>query len=153
MKPTIEIKIIDKRLLDYGLPEYKTDGSAAIDMRAIISEDVVIPPLLVELIPSGIAININDKNIAAVLLPRSGTGHKEGIVLGNNVGLIDSDYQGEIFMSVWNRNPDKAVKILPGERIAQLMFIPVIHPNLMFVDEFSKATDRGANGFGHTGKL
>ena len=153
MKPTIEIKVIDKRLFKFGIPKYETDGAAAIDMRAMVDDETIIHPLSVSLVPSGIAVNIRNDNIAAVLLPRSGSGHNEGIVLGNGVGLIDSDYQGEIFMSVWNRNNGKTIIIKPGDRIAQLMFIPVIKPNLMFVDEFSSETERGANGFGHTGKL
>ncbi len=136
------------------IPSYATPGSAAIDLYACNSKNeptITIKPGQNLLIPSGIALNIKNQNIAAVVLPRSGLGHKEGIVLGNLVGLIDSDYQGEIMISIWNRNKDRDVMIDRGMRIAQLMFIPVLKPNFIAVEEFSSKTERGSGGFGSTG--
>lgn len=150
MKTDIQLKILDSRLKsDFGLPEYATDGSAGLDLIACSVESLVIKPGQSELIPSGMAINIANPGIAAVLLPRSGLGHKHGIVLGNLTGLIDSDYQGQVFVSVWNRS-QKAFTITPGDRIAQMVFIPVIQCNFIEVDDFPR-TQRGEGGFGHTG--
>ena len=150
----IEVKIIDPRLKDWGLPSYQTAGSAAVDLFACIDA-----PLAVEaqapavLVPSGLALNMGEMACAALVLPRSGLGHKKGLVMGNSVGLIDADYTGEIFISTWNRNPvgSDPIVIKPGERIAQMMFVPVLHAQMSVVEEFSSATERGAGGFGSTG--
>lgn len=139
------------------LPSYATPGSAAIDLYACFQEDqIVVQRGSTVLVPSGIAINIQDPNVAAFVLPRSGLGHKDGIVLGNLVGLVDSDYQGEVMVSVWNRNHEdsgvgKDIVIKRGTRLAQLMFVPYIRPSLVAVDVFSTATKRGEGGFGSTG--
>ena len=146
----VAYKILDKRLgKDFPLPEYSTAGAAGLDLRACIDVSMTVFPGDCELIPAGIAIDICDAGVAAVLLPRSGLGHKHGIVLGNLVGLIDSDYQGQIFVSCWNRG-SADFTIQPGDRIAQMVFVPVIKPDLFEVDDF-EASDRAAGGFGHTG--
>ena len=151
MKKIIDVKIIDQRVLDdFGIPNYQTDGSAGIDLKACINETIDLAPGETELIPSGIAIHINDPNLAGVILPRSGLGHKQGLVLGNLVGLIDSDYQGQIFISCWNRG-NKAVLIEPGLRLAQMVFVPVEQVEFRIVEEFD-VSQRGEGGFGHTGK-
>jgi dUTP pyrophosphatase len=150
MKTDIQLKVLDPRLKsEFGLPHYATDGSAGLDLKACIEEQMTIEPGQTELIPSGMAINIADSGIAAVLLPRSGLGHKHGIVLGNLTGLIDSDYQGQVFVSIWNRSKN-AFTIMPGDRIAQMVFIPVIQCHLTEVDDFITSV-RGEGGFGHTG--
>ena len=131
-------------------PEYQTSGSAGIDLQACIDEIITIKPGETQLIPSGIAVHINDPGLAAVLLPRSGLGHKKGLVLGNLVGLIDSDYQGEVFISCWNRG-NSEIDIEPGMRLAQMVFIPVEQVNFNIVDNFEES-ERGAGGFGHTGE-
>ena len=147
----IEMKILDARIgEDIPLPEYATDGSAGMDLRACIDDKLTIEPGETHLVPTGLSIHIADPNIAAVILPRSGLGHKHGIVLGNLVGLIDSDYQGQLFVSVWNRSQN-AFTIKVGERMAQLMFIPVIQPEFAIVDEFA-TSDRGEGGFGSSGR-
>jgi dUTP pyrophosphatase len=151
MTKTIDLKIIDPRIgSDFQIPEYQTAGSAGIDLQACIDETVLIKPGETQLIPSGIAVHIKDPNLAAVLLPRSGLGHKQGLVLGNLVGLVDSDYQGEVFISCWNRG-NKEIDIEPGMRLAQMVFVPVEQVSFNVVDEFEES-DRGAGGFGHTGK-
>jgi len=150
MKKTIDLKIIDPRIGDdFNLPEYQTDGSAGVDLQACIDQTVSIQPGDTELIPSGIAIHIKDPTLAAVLLPRSGLGHKKGLVLGNLVGLIDSDYQGQVFISCWNRG-SKQIDIEPGMRIAQMVFLPVEQVNFNVVEDFNES-ERGSGGFGHTG--
>lgn len=147
----IELKILDSRLgKEIPLPHYATDGSAGLDLRAALNENLELQPGETELIPTGIAIHIEDPSLAAVILPRSGLGHKHGIVLGNLVGLIDSDYQGQLFISCWNRG-NKPFSIEVGERIAQLVFVPVVQKEFTIVDEFN-TSDRGDGGFGHTGK-
>ncbi len=147
----IELKILDERLgHEFPLPHYATDGSAGMDMRAMIDEAMVIAPGESILIPTGLAIHIGDPSLASVLLPRSGLGHKKGIVLGNLVGLIDSDYQGQVFVSCWNRGQD-AFTIEVGERIAQMVFIPVVQAEFDIVSDFD-TSQRGEGGFGHTGK-
>jgi dUTP pyrophosphatase len=147
----IQLKILDPRLgNEIPMPTYATDGSAGIDLRACLEKDVTINPGETILIPTGIAIHINDNSLAAMLLPRSGLGHKHGIVLGNLVGLIDSDYQGQVFVSCWNRG-NTAFKITISERIAQMVFVPVVQADFELVTEFNQ-TDRGEGGFGHTGK-
>ena len=151
MKKIIDVKIIDQRVLDdFGIPSYQTDGSAGIDLKACINETIDLAPGETELIPSGIAIHINDPNLAGVILPRSGLGHKHGLVLGNLVGLIDSDYQGQIFISCWNRG-NNSVLIEPGLRLAQMVFVPVEQVEFRIVEEFD-VSQRGEGGFGHTGK-
>ena len=150
MKKTIDLKIIDPRIGDdFNLPEYQTDGSAGVDLQACIDQTVSIQPGDTELIPSGIAIHIKDPSLAAVLLPRSGLGHKKGLVLGNLVGLIDSDYQGQVFISCWNRGSNQ-IDIEPGMRIAQMVFLPVEQVNFNVVEDFNES-ERGSGGFGHTG--
>tara|TARA_B100000959_G_scaffold285273_1_gene359501 strand:+ start:4050 stop:4502 length:453 start_codon:yes stop_codon:yes gene_type:complete len=150
MRKTIDLKIIDPRIgEDFNLPEYQTDGSAGVDLQACVDQTVSIQPGGTELIPSGIAIHIKDPNLAAVLLPRSGLGHKQGLVLGNLVGLIDSDYQGQVFISCWNRG-SKQIDIEPGMRIAQMVFLPVEQVNFNVVKDFDES-ERGSGGFGHTG--
>lgn len=147
----IQLKILDERVgNEIELPHYATDGSAGMDMRACLDEALDIHPGETHLIPTGIAIHIGDPGLAAVLLPRSGLGHKHGIVLGNLTGLIDSDYQGQLFVSVWNRGND-SFTVNPGERIAQMVFVPVVQASFDIVDEFDES-DRGAGGFGHTGR-
>lgn len=147
----IQLKILDNRLgNEIPLPEYATDGSAGIDMRACIDEAVVVNPGETTLIATGMAIHIADHHTAAMLLPRSGLGHKHGIVLGNLVGLIDSDYQGQVFISCWNRGKTKFT-IEIGERIAQLVFVPIIRVEFEHVHEFGES-NRGDGGFGHTGR-
>ena len=146
----IELKILDSRLGDsIDLPNYATDGSAGLDMRACIVDALTVNPGDTVLVPTGLAIHIGDSALAAVLLPRSGLGHKHGLVLGNLTGLIDSDYQGQIFISCWNRG-SKTYEIKPGERIAQMVFVPVEQVRFMVVEEFENS-DRGDGGFGHSG--
>lgn len=147
---TIELKILDQRLGDsIELPHYATAGSAGLDMRACIDEPMTVAPGETVLVPTGLAMHIDDAGIAAVLLPRSGLGHKHGLVLGNLTGLIDSDYQGQVFISCWNRG-SKSYEVQPGERIAQMVFVPVEQVRFDIVDEFEDS-DRGAGGFGHSG--
>jgi len=147
----IQLKILDSRLgTEFPLPHYATDGAAGMDMRACIDAPLVIAPGETRLIPTGLAIHIQEPGLAAMLLPRSGLGHKHGIVLGNLVGLIDSDYQGQVFVSCWNRGGE-TFTIQPGERIAQMLIVPVVHADFEVVEEFA-ASARGAGGFGHTGR-
>ncbi len=148
---TIELKILDKRLgEEFPLPAYATDGSAGMDLRAMLNGPLELPPGQTELIPTGMAIHIEDPHQAAMILPRSGLGHKHGIVLGNLVGLIDADYQGQLFVSCWNRG-HAIFQIEVGERIAQLVIVPVIRAHFEVVDEFN-VSERGAGGFGHSGR-
>jgi dUTP pyrophosphatase len=147
----IQLKILDPRLgNEFPLPHYATDGSAGMDMRACLDEPLLLAPGDTGLIPTGLAIHLADTGLAAVLLPRSGLGHKHGIVLGNLVGLIDSDYQGQVFVSCWNRG-DKAFTVEPGERIAQMVIVPVVRAEFDIVEDFD-TSERGAGGFGHTGR-
>ena len=150
MPRKLQVKVLDPRIgRDYPLPQYATPGSAGVDLRACIDATLTLNPGDTQLIPSGIAIHLDDPGYAAIVLPRSGLGHKHGIVLGNLVGLIDSDYQGQIFVSVWNRG-QKSFAIEPGERIAQLVVVPVAQVEFAVVDEF-KPSERGAGGFGSSG--
>ena len=147
----IQVKLLDARLgAEFPLPDYATEGSAGIDLRACVDEPLILQPGDTELVPSGMAIYIGDPGLAAVILPRSGLGHKHGIVLGNLVGLIDSDYQGQLFISCWNRGRD-SFTISPGERIAQLVFVPVIQAGFEVVTDFDESV-RGEGGFGHSGR-
>jgi len=148
---SIELKILDPRVGDsIPLPHFATEGSAGMDMRACIDEALTVTPGETVLVPTGLAIHVADPALAAVLLPRSGLGHKHGLVLGNLTGLIDSDYQGQVFISCWNRG-SASYEIQPGERIAQMVFVPVEQVEFSVVEEFA-ASDRGAGGFGHSGK-
>jgi dUTP pyrophosphatase len=148
--PNVQLKILDQRLgREFPLPHYATAGSAGLDLRACLTQPLQLAPGQTELIPTGMAIYIADSSFAGIILPRSGLGHKHGIVLGNLVGLIDSDYQGELKVSCWNRGNDHFT-IQPGDRIAQLMLVPVVHAQFTVVDEFI-ASERGEGGFGHTG--
>ncbi len=147
----IQARILDPRLgSEFPLPAYATPGSAGLDLRAMLTGATTLQPGETLLIPTGLAIHIADPGLAAVILPRSGLGHKHGIVLGNLVGLIDSDYQGELMVSCWNRGTD-SFTIEPGERLAQLVLVPVVQAQLQLVDEFA-ASQRGSGGFGHTGQ-
>ena len=151
MTQKISLKILSSKIgSEFPLPKYATSGSAGLDLRAILDEPLVLEPEQTKLIPTGIAIHINDPNLAAVILPRSGLGHKHGIVLGNLVGLIDSDYQGEIMVSCWNRGHTTFI-IEPSERIAQLVFLPVVQAEFELVEHFDE-TERGLGGFGHSGR-
>ena len=152
MKKNLDVKILDPRIRDeFGLPHYATPGSAGLDLRACLDGPLELAPGQTELVPTGIAIHINDPGYAAVLIPRSGMGHKHGIVLGNLTGLIDSDYQGQVFISCWNRSA-KSYEIQPAERIAQMVFVPVEQVNFEVVEEFADS-DRGDGGFGHSGTI
>lgn len=147
----IDVKILDQRIgSNYPLPTYATSGSAGLDLRALIETPLTVAPGETVLIPTGLSIYIADPNLAAVILPRSGLGHKHGIVLGNLVGLIDSDYQGPLMVSLWNRS-NTPFNIEVGDRIAQLVFVPVVQAEFNLVSDFAQ-TDRGAGGFGHSGK-
>lgn len=147
----IQAKVLDPRLgNEYPLPDYATPGSAGLDLRAMLQEATTLQPGETLLIPTGLAIYIEDPGLAAIILPRSGLGHKHGIVLGNLVGLIDSDYQGELMVSCWNRG-QTSFTIEPGERLAQLVLVPVVQAQLQLVDDFT-ASQRGSGGFGHTGQ-
>ncbi|TDR22749.1 deoxyuridine 5'-triphosphate nucleotidohydrolase [Marinicella litoralis] len=147
---SIDLKIVDQKFTEeFGTPEYSTEGSAGMDLRACLEESLTINPGETHLIPTGISIHISDSQLAAVILPRSGLGHKHGLVLGNLVGLIDSDYQGQLFVSCWNRS-DIAYTVDRGARIAQLVFLPVVQVKLNQVDSFDDSS-RGHGGFGHTG--
>ena len=151
MNQVVQLKILDDRIgKDIPMPEYATNGSAGMDLRACIDEALTVAPGETHLIPTGIAIHIEDPNMAAVILPRSGLGHKHGVVLGNLVGLIDSDYQGQLFISCWNRSND-SFTIETGDRIAQLVFVPVIQANFEIVEDFEQS-HRAHGGFGHTGR-
>jgi dUTP pyrophosphatase len=148
---SLQVRILDARLgRDFPLPQYATGGSAGLDLRACIDAPLALEPQQAQLISTGLAIHLEDPGLAALILPRSGLGHKHGVVLGNLVGLIDSDYQGPLMVSCWNRS-DKRYDIQPGERIAQLVVVPVVAVQLQIVTDFA-ASERGAGGFGHSGQ-
>ncbi len=150
MQHKLQIKVLDPRLgRDFPLPDYATSGSAGLDLRAMLEQPLDLQPGATELLPTGLAIHIGEPGVAAMILPRSGLGHNHGIVLGNLVGLIDSDYQGELLVSCWNRG-QKSFQIAVGERIAQLVLVPILRARFERV-EFFTSSDRGAGGFGHTG--
>ncbi len=154
LTPTLDLKILDPRLHEWGLPRYQTEMSAGIDLHACIDTPLTLEPQApAVLIPSGIAVLMNDPNMVAFLLARSGLGHKKGLVLGQAVGTIDADYANQIFISAWLRNPpgSEPLTIQPGERIAQLVFLPILRPGFRIVDEFANVTGRGMGGFGSTG--
>jgi len=147
----LKVRILDARIgKDFPLPQYATAGSAGLDLRACVDKPLVLEPGKAELLPTGLSIYVEDPGLAAVILPRSGLGHKHGIVLGNLVGLIDSDYQGPLMVSAWNRGREPYT-VQPGERIAQLVIVPVVQVELEVVEDFT-ATSRGAGGFGHSGR-
>jgi deoxyuridine 5'-triphosphate nucleotidohydrolase len=155
MDPTtrrpLKVRILDPRVgKDFPLPAYATAGSAGMDLRACLDAPLALEPGRAELVPTGLAIHVEDPGLAAVILPRSGLGHKHGVVLGNLVGLIDSDYQGQLMVSVWNRGREPFT-IQPGERIAQLVVVPVVQVELQVVEDFTTSA-RGAGGFGHSGR-
>lgn len=147
----LKVKVLDRRLGErYPLPTHATEGAAGLDLRAMLKTPITLAPGMAELIPTGLAIHIGDPGIAAMILPRSGLGHRHGIVLGNLVGLIDSDYQGEVLVSCWNRSQEHfAIQV--GERIAQLVLVPVLRAKLELVEEFPPSL-RGSGGFGHSGR-
>ncbi|KJF99733.1 dUTP diphosphatase [Photobacterium leiognathi] len=148
---SIDLKILDPRVgNEFPLPAYATEGSAGLDLRACLDEAQTVAPGETHLVPTGLAIHISDPSLAATILPRSGLGHKHGIVLGNLVGLIDSDYQGQLMVSVWNRG-ETTFTIEPGDRIAQLVFLPVVQAQFNIVEDFN-STERGEGGFGHSGR-
>jgi dUTP pyrophosphatase len=150
-RPRLQVKILDARIgREYPLPHYATPGSAGLDLRACLDAPVTLEPGQAQLVPTGIAIHLEDPGLAAVLLPRSGLGHKHGIVLGNLVGLIDSDYQGQVMVSCWNRG-QSTFTVEPGERIAQMVIVPVVQVEFDVVEEFEES-DRGAGGFGSSGR-
>ena len=146
----IEVKVMDARMADQ-LPAYATQGSAGLDLRACIDAPLTLAPNAWQLVPTGLAIHLADPGYAAMILPRSGLGHKHGIVLGNLVGLIDSDYQGQLMVSAWNRS-DVAFTIEPMERIAQMVIVPVVQAELSIVEDFAQTSERGAGGYGSTGR-
>lgn len=148
--PRLEVKILDERVRNHPLPHYATVGSAGMDLRALLDEPLVLAPGDCTLIRTGLAVHIGDPAYAGMILPRSGLGHKRGIVLGNLVGLIDSDYQGELMISVWNRGTE-TVELAPFERVAQYVLVPVAQATLEVVDSFSDS-ERGSGGFGHSGR-
>lgn len=150
MKTAIQLKILDPRIgTEFEVPDYATDGSAGMDLRACVQEDTLIAPGQTVLVPTGMSIYVADPSLAAVLLPRSGLGHKHGIVLGNLTGLIDSDYQGPLMVSLWNRGSNEFT-VHAGDRIAQMVFVPIVQARFEIVDEFVES-DRASGGFGHTG--
>jgi len=146
----VQLKILDPRVgKQFPLPEHATAGSAGVDLRACLDETLILQPGQTELIPTGLAVYVEDPGLAAMILPRSGLGHKHGIVLGNLVGLIDSDYQGQLYVSCWNRGLE-AYSLEPGERLAQMVIVPVVQADFEVVEEFVES-ERGSGGFGHTG--
>jgi len=151
LRRALKVRILDARLgTEFPLPAYATEGSAGVDLRACLRSPLMLAPGRAELVPTGLAIHVEDPGLAALILPRSGLGHKHGIVLGNLVGLIDSDYQGQLMVSCWNRGLEPFT-VSPGERIAQLVVVPVVQVELQVVEDFA-ASRRGAGGFGHSGR-
>ena len=146
----VDLKILDERIREH-MPVYATAGSAGLDLRACLDEPLTLQPNAWQLVPTGMAVHLNDPGYAALLLPRSGLGHKHGIVLGNLVGLIDSDYQGQLMVSVWNRS-NEPFTVEPLERVAQMVIVPVVQAQFNVVDDFAQASARGAGGYGSTGR-
>lgn len=152
-RPRIEVRVLDARLHAWGLPDYQSELAAALDLMACIDAPLAVAPQApAQLVPTGLAVHMDRDDLCALVLPRSGLGHKRGLVLGNGTGLIDADYMAQIYVSVWNRNPaGEALVISPGERIAQMLFVPVVRPRLQVVEAFSRRSGRGGGGFGSTG--
>lgn len=153
---SIELRILDERLNEWGLPAYQSDLAAGIDLFACLDRPLVVEPQApAVLIPTGLAMHMNSAEYCALILPRSGLGHKRGLVLGNGTGVIDADYMAECFVSVWNRNPAQAgsegITVHPGDRIAQMLFVPIVRPSFTVVEQFSATSRRGLGGFGSTG--
>jgi dUTP pyrophosphatase len=151
--PRIELRILDERLRAWGLPAYQSEQAAGIDLFACVAEPLAVAPQApAVLVPTGLAMHMNSHDFCALVMPRSGLGHKRGLVLGNGTGVIDADYMAECFVSVWNRNPSgEPVVINPGDRIAQMLFVPVVRPSFEVVEAFSASSQRGLGGFGSTG--
>jgi dUTP pyrophosphatase len=153
--PVIELRILDERLRAWGLPRYQSEQAAGVDLIACLKEPLLVQPQAPAiLVPTGLAMHMNSNAYFAMIVPRSGLGHKKGLVLGNGTGVVDADYMAEVFVSVWNRNPAGAgepIEIRPGERIAQMLFVPVLRPAFEVVDAFSQTSGRGLGGFGSTG--
>ena len=151
--PDVEVKVLDARLQEWGLPRHHSEQAAGIDLIACLDAPLeILPQAPALLVPTGLALHMNSTAFCALIVPRSGLGHKKGLVLGNSVGVIDADYMAQCFVSVWNRNPvGEPIVIQPGDRIAQMLFVPILRPRLMLVDEFSASSDRGVGGFGSTG--
>jgi dUTP pyrophosphatase len=151
--PRIELRILDERLREWGLPAYQSEQAAGIDLFACVAEPLAVPPQApAVLVPTGLAMHMNSHDFCALVMPRSGLGHKRGLVLGNGTGVIDADYMAECFVSVWNRNPSgEPIVIKPGDRIAQMLFVPVVRPAFEVVEAFSASSRRGLGGFGSTG--
>lgn len=150
----MQIKVLDPRLFEWGLPRFQTEGAAAVDLFACLPDIMLLQPQApAVLIKTGIALSFGNHSLAGLVLPRSGLGHRQGLVLGNTIGLIDPDYAGEILISAWNRTPagTAPIEIHPGDRIGQLVFVPILRPTFEVVDDFSQQTARGAGGFGSTG--
>lgn len=154
VRPVIELKVLDERLHDWGLPDYQTDLAAGIDLMACLDQPMRVQPQApAQLVPTGLALHMDADDLCALVLPRSGLGHKRGLVLGNGSGVIDADYMAQIFVSVWNRNPEgDPIEIAPGDRIAQMLFVPIVRPRFEQVTEFSRNSRRGLGGFGSTGR-
>lgn len=151
--PEIEVRVLDDRLHAWGLPRYQTELAAGIDLIACLDAPLAVPPqAAAQLVPTGLAMHMDSEAFFAMIVPRSGLGHKKGLVLGNGTGIIDADYQAQLYVSVWNRNPSgEPIVIAPGDRIAQLLFVPVVRPRLKVVETFSADSVRGQGGFGSTG--
>jgi dUTP pyrophosphatase len=153
--PTVEVRILDERIRAWGLPKHHSAMAAGIDLFACLTEDLILAAgSAAVLVPSGIAIHIADPAMTAIVVPRSGLGHREGLVLGNLVGVIDADYTGPVMISIWNRNAagSPPIVVKPGDRIAQMIFVPIVRPLFDVVEQFSKDTERGGGGFGSTGR-
>ncbi|NYG34446.1 dUTP diphosphatase [Sphaerotilus montanus] len=151
--PDVEVKVLDARLQDWGLPRYQSEQAAGIDLIACLDAPLEIHPQApAQLVPTGLALHMNSAGFCAVIVPRSGLGHKKGLVLGNSIGVIDADYMAQCYVSVWNRNPSgEPIVIQPGDRIAQMLFVPILRPRLVVVEEFAASSERGLGGFGSTG--
>ncbi len=152
-RPSVELKVLDQRLHRWGLPDYQSEQAAGIDLIACLDRPLpVAPQAAAQLVPTGLAMHMDHDALCALILARSGLGHKRGLVLGNGTGVIDADYMAQIFVSVWNRNPDgEAIVIEPGDRIAQMLFVPVARPDFRIVEAFARTSRRGLGGFGSTG--
>ncbi|MEX8494829.1 dUTP diphosphatase [Sphaerotilus sp.] len=151
--PDVEVRVLDARLHAWGLPRYQSEQAAGIDLIACLDAPLEIhPQAQAQLVPTGLALHMNSAAFCAVIVPRSGLGHKKGLILGNSIGIIDADYMAQCYVSVWNRNPaDAPIVIQPGDRIAQMLFVPILRPRLVVVDEFTATSERGVGGFGSTG--